>query len=114
MSTMPFKGLIFDTDGQPMCPTFGYGHRSKVYRYYVSSNLQQGGLRSKDDDAIRRIAADDREALVLDRLQRLNPRTKMATNWASASKLLRRVHILPTALHLVLQGPVLFGAHADT
>lgn len=36
-------GRIFDADGNPMSPTFAYGKGGKLYRYYVSAPLQQGG-----------------------------------------------------------------------
>ena len=31
----PLTGRIFDADGRPMSPTFSYGRRKKLYRYYV-------------------------------------------------------------------------------
>ena len=51
----PLTGRIFDADGQPMSPSFSYGRRSKLYRYYVSAPLLQGQRRRADDGAIRRV-----------------------------------------------------------
>ena len=53
----PLAGRIFDTDDQPMSPTFSYGRGGRLYRYYVSAPLQQGAARAPDDDAPRRISA---------------------------------------------------------
>ena len=47
----PLTGRIFDADGQPMSPSFTYGRRSKLYRYYVSAPLLQGQRRRADDAA---------------------------------------------------------------
>ena len=43
----PLTGRIFDADGRPMSPTFSYGRRKNLYRYYVSAPLQQGKRRSR-------------------------------------------------------------------
>jgi site-specific DNA recombinase len=32
-------GKLFDLDGLPMRPTFAHGHKSRIYRYYVSETL---------------------------------------------------------------------------
>ena len=114
VSTMPLKGLIFDADGQPMSPTFGHGNRGQVYRYYVAAALQQGARIKTVEDAIRRVPAEAVEELVLDRIQRLRANRARAPNsWAQAMPLLRRVEIHPNAVHLILVGSALFGAHAD-
>jgi hypothetical protein len=47
----PLTGRIFDADDQVMSPAFAYGRGGKLYRYYVTASLQQGGKREKDDDA---------------------------------------------------------------
>ena len=56
-ATSPLTGLITDADGQPMSPTFAYSQRGKLYRYYVSASLQQGGHRTPDDPHPRRVSA---------------------------------------------------------
>ena len=114
VSTMPLKGRIFDTDGQPMSPTFAQGRGGQTYRYYVSAPLQQGRRRPADDDAIRRVPAEAVEALVLGRLQRLAHRRAGAlTTWAVALTILKRVEVHATSVHLQIHGHALFGVHAD-
>ncbi len=58
----PLTGRLFDADDQPMSPTFSYGRKGKLYRYYVSAPLQQGQRRREDDQAIRRVPAAALEA----------------------------------------------------
>ncbi len=55
---LPLKGLVHDADGHRMSPSFGYGRGGKVYRYYVSAPLQQGGRLSCRDGALRRVRAE--------------------------------------------------------
>jgi DNA invertase Pin-like site-specific DNA recombinase len=112
VSTMPLKGLIFDVDGHPMCPTFGHGRKGQIYRYYVSAPLQQGHRRQPGDDAIRRVPAEAVETLVSDRLQRLG-RPRAAATGTSAPSLLRRVEVHATSVHLLILGNALFGVHCD-
>jgi len=51
----PLTGKLFDAAGEPMSPTFSRGASGRVYRYYVSASLQQGGT---DDATItRRLSA---------------------------------------------------------
>lgn len=70
VSTMMLRGLIFDASGEPMSPTFTHGAKGQLYRYYVSSPLQQGKKLIADDN-IRRLPADAIEALVQSLLERL-------------------------------------------
>ena len=95
------KGLLFDTDGAPMSPTFGVGRRGKAYRYYVSSPLLQGGTCLGDREAIRRVPGPALDDLVLDRLRRIL-RQPVGDAWPTIGRALRRVEIHPTALHLLL------------
>ena len=69
----PLTGRIFDADGQPMSPSFSYGRRRKLYRYYVSAPLLQGRRRREDDASIRRVPAPALEALLTGVLRRLAP-----------------------------------------
>ena len=39
----PLTGKLFDGDGTPMRPTFSHGHKSRIYRYYVSETLLPNG-----------------------------------------------------------------------
>jgi site-specific DNA recombinase len=64
VAAQPLCGILFDADGQPMSPSFGYGRGGKIYRYYVSAPLQQGRKVRVNPDAMRRVAADALEAIV--------------------------------------------------
>ncbi len=99
----PLRGLLFDTDGDPMSPSFGVGRRGKVYRYYVSAPLQQGRAIAGDGDAVRRVPGEALDDLVLDRLRRVLRLPKLADEWTAARKALRRTEVHPTSLHLVLE-----------
>lgn len=66
----PLTGKLFDAMGEAMTPSFSRGSKGKLYRYYVSASLQQGGAASKVD-AVQRVAASQIEALVDDILGRL-------------------------------------------
>jgi len=65
-------GRIVDASGEAMSPAFSYGRGGRVYRYYVSTSLQQG-RRAGDHTVLRRIAARTIEELVRTRLERLLP-----------------------------------------
>ena len=67
----PLTGRIFDADGQVMSPAFAYGRGGKLYRYYVTASLQQGGRRAKGDEAPRRVSAAALDARRLATLGRL-------------------------------------------
>ena len=86
----PLVGRIFDIDGQPMSPTFAHGRNRRLYRYYVSANLQQGRSRDARDGrapAPRRISAEVLEAMLDQSLSRLLPDARDAPCPASpASK----------------------------
>lgn len=66
----PLHMKIFDAQGRPMGPSFGYGRGKKIYRYYVSHSLlpqgqiTAGSISSEGD----RISADRVERLIQDRL----------------------------------------------
>ncbi len=69
----PLAGRIFDTDGQPMSPTFAYGRGGKLYRYYVSASLQRGAKKDPGDAAPRRVSAATLERRLIKTLTRLLP-----------------------------------------
>ena len=69
-ATMVLKGLLFDTDGSPMSPSFTHKPSGRVYRYYVSAPLQQGRPVKPSPDAIRRVPAAEIEGVVADDLRR--------------------------------------------
>ena len=114
-------GRIFDADGQPMSPTFSYGRRGKLYRYYVSAPLQQGQRRQKDDDAIRRVPAAALEAKLADILRRLVPAqseapldllTRVEIREASL-ELLMPIHLMPVIRDRLAEGEAALPDPAD-
>ena len=64
-------GRLFDAMDEPMTPTFSRGRSGRLYRYYVSTSLQQGVRRT--DDRIMRLSALAFEKLVSDVLTRWVP-----------------------------------------
>lgn len=65
-------GKIFDIDGQPLRPTFGYGRGKKIYRYYVSEHLLPNGkIGNHDNRQGTRLSAERIERLIADRLKSL-------------------------------------------
>ncbi len=68
----PLTGRLFDANGQPMTPTFSRGRNGRLYRYYVSASLQQGGATERND-LPRRIAASAIEKLVTGLVERWLP-----------------------------------------
>ena len=99
---MPLRGLLFDADGDPMSPSFGYGRAGRVYRYYVSAPLQQGRKPQSNPDAIHRVAAGALEEMLREQLvDRLG-----APESAPLETLLvavRRIEVEAQALRLILQ-----------
>ena len=103
---LPLKGLVFDADGHPMSPSFGYGRGGRVYRYYVSAPLQQGRQVEERDGVLRRISAEALEEVV---------RTHLETAMAGAAdrplaemlKPVRRVEVLPQELRIAFEAQAL-------
>jgi len=89
VSRAPLTGLVFDSEGRPLCPVVARNKPGRIYRYYVSAHLQQGG-RTGDDDPGLRIAAPALESLVYRCVLQLAP---AATCWETARKQLRRVEV---------------------
>ena len=70
----PLTGKLFDQDGQPMRPSFGYGRGKKMYRYYISETLLPNGqIGNTDNMSGKRISAERLERLLLDRFSPLLP-----------------------------------------
>lgn len=63
---------VFDADGTPMSPSFSRGRTGKLYRYYVSSTLQTGSQRAREDK-LRRVSARELERTVEELLARVAP-----------------------------------------
>jgi site-specific DNA recombinase len=69
-AAMPLRRLLFDTDGNPMSPSFTYGRAGKVYRYYVSAPIQQGRALRPSPNALHRVSADEIEGVLERELRR--------------------------------------------
>jgi site-specific DNA recombinase len=67
-ASLALKGIVFDADGEPMSPSFGYGRSGRLYRYYVSAPLQQGRKPPANPRALRRVSAQAIEELVREQL----------------------------------------------
>jgi DNA invertase Pin-like site-specific DNA recombinase len=67
----PLTGKLFDAAGEPMTPAFSRGRNQRLYRYYVSASLQQGG--KPEADRIQRISANAIEQLVAEHVGRWLP-----------------------------------------
>lgn len=97
----PLVGRIFDVDGIPMSPAFTHGKNGQVYRYYVSTSLQQGG-QCKEDDAFHRVPGPPLEDLVAQTINRC-----AGKNEVDPLALVSRVEIRSNALHLLMPVPLL-------
>jgi site-specific DNA recombinase len=71
----PLHNKIFDAQGKPMRPNFGYGRGKKIYRYYVSDTLLPlGRLKAGSTTALGdRLSAERTERFLQDRLGSLKP-----------------------------------------
>lgn len=87
-----------------MSPTFAYGKGGKLYRYYVSAPLQQGGRRDARDTAPRRVSGPALEDALATALCRLVPEN--AAKAAAPLARIRRVEVLREGVEIVL--PVAF------
>ena len=92
----PLTGRIFDSDGQPMSPSFTHGKRGQVYRYYVSAPLQQGRRRA-DDPGIRRVPGPALEAMINTTIERIVP-----GNTTEPLTLLTRIEVHAESLQLLM------------
>jgi DNA invertase Pin-like site-specific DNA recombinase len=101
VATMALKGLLFDTDGSPMSPVFGYGRAGRIYRYYVSAPLQQGRSVRPSPDAIRRIAAGEIESLVREQLLR-RVRAPADAPLSDLAAALRRIDVHAASIQMTL------------
>lgn len=103
---LPLRGLVFDADGHPMSPSFGYGRGGRVYRYYVSAPLQQGRKVEEREGVLRRVSAEALEEAV---------RTQLATVISGTAerslpemlKPVCRVEVLPQELRITFEARTL-------
>ena len=71
----PLHNKIFDAQGKPMRPNFGYGRGKKIYRYYVSNSLLPlGRLKAGSTTPLGdRLSAERTERFLQNRLGSLKP-----------------------------------------
>lgn len=100
----PLATRIFDGAGRPMSPTFAHGKRGQVYRYYVTSDLQQGARPSDNPEQIQRIPGPQLEEQLTEALTRLVPGRA-----EQALALPRRVEIHFHAVHVLLDATITEG-----
>ncbi|WP_292067516.1 recombinase family protein [Brevundimonas sp. UBA7664] len=103
---LPLKGLVFDADGHPMSPSFGYGRGGRVYRYYVSAPLQQGRKVEEREGVLRRVSAEALEEAVRTQLATVSPGGD-ERSFAALLKPVRRVEVLPEALRIAFHAKAL-------
>jgi site-specific DNA recombinase len=87
-------GRLFDASGEAMSPTYSYGRSGRVYRYYVSASLQQGGT-NRPDGIVRRLSAPALECFVEERL-------KAITHGAATIAITQRIDLTRNGLILTL------------
>lgn len=103
---LPLKGLVFDADGHPMSPSFGYGRAGRVYRYYVSAPLQQGRKVEDREGVLRRVSAQALEEAVRTQLAMVTSHAIDAP-MADVLQPVRRIEVLPQALRIALEAKAL-------
>ncbi|HEX3918857.1 MAG TPA: recombinase family protein [Caulobacteraceae bacterium] len=77
----PLGGLVFDDRGNPMASVSARKGKGQLYRYYVSTALQQG--RRSDAGSLARFPGLALEELLIDRLRRLGLAVDGATSLRS-------------------------------
>jgi site-specific DNA recombinase len=104
---MLLTGKVFDALGVPMSPSFAYGRGGRIYRYYISMDLQVGRSVA-NDDVIRRVAADALETFLARQLARIAGRTDLGV--AELPAMVGRIELGRQNTQVVLDAAVLFGA----
>ena len=79
-------GRVFDATGELMSPAFSRGGSGRVYRYYVSAALQQGGRAGHSTGT--RVSAIALEKVLVQELGRLLPSV------SDPLKLVRKISLL--------------------
>jgi site-specific DNA recombinase len=100
-------GKLFDASGEPMSPTTARGKSGKVYRYYVSSSVQQG--RATDTDRLTRLSASAIERLACEAMTRWLPEER------EPLACLLAVHVTATGIgiELTTRRPRLLSSRLD-
>jgi site-specific DNA recombinase len=97
----PLTGKLFDGDGFPMRPTFGHGHKSRIYRYYVSETLLPNGKASHHhNQSGERISATRLERVMASTLLPLMP---TGSNGDSVFAAVTRIRVRGSSLRIKLE-----------
>lgn len=99
-------GRVFDADGHPMSPSFGYGRAGRVYRYYVSAPLQQGRTVERREGVLRRVSAEALEEAVRTQLATVLPEGPDRC-LTELFRPVRRVEVLPQELRISFEARAL-------
>jgi len=102
----PLAGRLFDSSGEPMSPSFAYGRRGRLYRYYIAGALQVGVVDPACRGPIRRASAPAVETYLVDQLQRLAGRNDIRT--PDLASMIHQVHLKAEETHIVLNGNAVF------
>ncbi|TAJ27875.1 recombinase family protein, partial [Bosea sp. (in: a-proteobacteria)] len=99
------SGLLFDTNLEPM-PLQLTSARGKRYRHY--GVLHTPAAQANDGESvIRRVRADDIEALAVEWTQRLTDADEASVDRAAVRKLIQRIEIHASTVRLVLRAEAL-------
>jgi site-specific DNA recombinase len=105
-------GKLFDADGERMSPSFAYGRRGRLYRYYVPLACQTGTEPVRGEGAFGRISADALEVFLVEQARRLVGRDTIEI--ADLAALIGRVDLRRGETHIVLDREAAFpGDHPD-
>lgn len=95
------SGIIYDSDGNRMTPTYSVKNKNRRYLYYVSAPIV--GNRKVPAGEVSRVPAKAIEELVIDRLRRLANSTNIEMNEDSEEfKAIRRVTIYASMVEIEL------------
>lgn len=103
VTASPLTGRIFDVENQAMSPSFAYGRRGTLYRYYVSAPLQQGRRRVADDPHPRRVPAKAVEQVLAEALDSGTSGVSDDTAKAPALDRIERVTVRADRLLVILR-----------
>jgi DNA invertase Pin-like site-specific DNA recombinase len=100
--------LVFDADGQLLTSRFSCGRKGRRYHYYVAPPPWPGAVAEQDLDTIRSVPGPAIESLVRGRVTALVPEADAA----DVRRIVRRVEVHATAVHMLLNGRELSGGRA--
>jgi hypothetical protein len=105
-SARPLTGLLFNSAGDRMGPSFAYGKNGKRHAYYVSVPVQKAQKRASN--VLTRVAALAFEELVLRRLCTLQGRSDQG--WGQILPFVQRIVVLTEGVQVTLDQDQLLGA----